>query len=204
MKKTNTWFSIIEVLVGMLIFSLGLVAVLVLIFSSMNLNDYNKNYIIASNLAREQIELVKNIRDSNYNTIHNWNQIDYLWNYEDVTNYFSTWTYYTLENDFATPDNPIIVKKIENFWEGINELNNKMKSYKLCLDNKNRYTYDCSGINKQTKFYRYLYVDNLNYSSGATTYIVPDAFVLKSKVIWYIRGYHEVELKTILTDWKRL
>ena len=36
-----------------------------IIVSTLRVNDYNKNYIIASNLAREQIEQVRNIRDSN-------------------------------------------------------------------------------------------------------------------------------------------
>jgi hypothetical protein len=40
------------------------------------LNDYNKNYIIATNLAREQLELVRNIRDSNYKQIKKYNQIN--------------------------------------------------------------------------------------------------------------------------------
>ena len=69
-------FSIIEVLVGIFIFSLGLVSIFVLLTSALNLNELNKNKIIASNLAREQIELFRNIRDVNYATLHNWNQIN--------------------------------------------------------------------------------------------------------------------------------
>jgi hypothetical protein len=40
------------------------------------MNDYNKNYIVTSNLAREQIELVRNIRDSNYQQLKKYNQIN--------------------------------------------------------------------------------------------------------------------------------
>ena len=69
-------FSIIEVLVGIFIFSLGLVSIFMLLTSALNLNELNKNKIIASNLAREQIELFRNIRDVNYATLHNWNQIN--------------------------------------------------------------------------------------------------------------------------------
>jgi len=202
-QKNTSWFSIIEILVGMLVFALWLSAVFVLIISSLNLNDYNKNYIIASNLAREQIELIKNIRDSNYFTIHNWNQINPLGDYNDVNNFFSTWTYYKIENDFNSSSFPIRVQKINNFWEGQSLLKSQMKSYQLCLDEKNRYTYTCAS-SKETQFYRYLFIDSLQYSSWWTIYTVPDAFVLKSKVIWYMRGYHETEIKTILTDWKRL
>ena len=41
--------------------------------STININTYNKNYTIASNLAREQIELIRNIRDTNYRKIQVWN-----------------------------------------------------------------------------------------------------------------------------------
>jgi hypothetical protein len=43
--------------------------------SSININDLNKNQVIASNLAREGIEVIRNIRDSNYETYHKYNWI---------------------------------------------------------------------------------------------------------------------------------
>jgi len=55
---------------------MGILSVYSVIISTLNLNDYNKNYIIASNLAREQLELVRNIRDSNYKKIQIYNQIN--------------------------------------------------------------------------------------------------------------------------------
>jgi len=88
-------FSIIEVLVGIFVFSLGLVAVFMLLSSSMTLNELNKNKILASNLAREQIELLRNIRDTNYQRLQPWNLIN-----PDIINtsqVFSTGSYYTLE-----------------------------------------------------------------------------------------------------------
>ncbi|MDF1682850.1 MAG: hypothetical protein P1U46_03960 [Patescibacteria group bacterium] len=42
----------------------------------LKMNDYNKNYIIASLLAKEQTELVRNIRDSNYSKIQVYNKIN--------------------------------------------------------------------------------------------------------------------------------
>jgi hypothetical protein len=44
-----------------------------IISSTLRVNDYNENYIIASNIAREQLELVRNIRDSNYIKIKPYN-----------------------------------------------------------------------------------------------------------------------------------
>jgi Tfp pilus assembly protein PilV len=75
-KTTLSAFSIIEVLIGIFIFSLGLVSIYALLASSLRINDYNSNAIIASNLAREQVELFRNIRDTNYKKLQVWNQIN--------------------------------------------------------------------------------------------------------------------------------
>jgi hypothetical protein len=41
----------------------------------MKLNDYSKNSIIASNLARESLEIVRNVRDNNYKNMFKWNKL---------------------------------------------------------------------------------------------------------------------------------
>lgn len=200
----HQWFSMIEILVSILIFSLWLTAVYALIVSSLKLNDYNKNYIIASNLAREQIELIKNIRDSNYRTIHGWNQIDPKWEYDSEDDFFEIGKYYTIENNYsATADFPIKVWEISNFWEGPENISTKMQSYRLCLDSANRYTHNCIA-NTPTYFYRYLKIEPLTYKSGATDIVEDEAMRVTSKVIWYYRGYNDTQITTILTDWKRL
>lgn len=202
-QNKRAWFSIIEVLVSILVFSFWLVSIYTLIFSTLRLNDYNQNFIIASNLAREQIELFKNIRDSNYQSIHAWNQKNPLWSYSNAGDFFSTGTYYTLENNFSTLSNfPVKVTSLSDFWEGLTELTWKMKEYKLCIWNTG-YTYDCTWM-IESIFYRYLKIDEAKYMSWATEVIIPNSFVVTSKVIWYKKGYHETELKTLITDWKRL
>lgn len=198
----NKWFSIIEILIWIFIFTLGLVSIYALIISSLRLNDYSKNSIIASSLAKEGIELVRNIRDGNYNTIHKWNKLP--WN--DVNNLFLTWVYYKIENDFwFSASFPIKIEVISNFWEWKNEINEttwKMNNYRLCLDSQNRYTYDCSTWNLKSYFYRYIKFDDVEYNSW-TLQKIDDALKLTSKVIWYNNWYHEVELKTIITDWQK-
>jgi hypothetical protein len=86
-----------------------------LLSSSMTLNELNKNKIIASNLAREQIELLYNIRDVNYQRIQPWNlqNPDSL----DYSQVFSTGSYYTLESDTNFAGFPIIVSEISPFLE---------------------------------------------------------------------------------------
>lgn len=193
-------FSIIEIMISIFVFTLWLMWVYAIIISTMNLNDYNKNYIIASNLAREQLELIRNIRDNNYKKVQNYNQIDP--NSSTYTDVFQTWSYYKISNDFSSlTTTPIKVEKITSFLEWKDKLNTiEMKSYKLCLDWNNLYTYDCTTWNKQTVFYKYLKIEEVKDKN----WIINDALKVTSKVIWNMRGYHETEISTILADWKRL
>jgi hypothetical protein len=67
-----------------------------LLQSSFNINEDNKNRIVAANLSRESVELVRNIRDSNYVNIHKFNQINPKYSsansddYSKVENLFQT------------------------------------------------------------------------------------------------------------------
>lgn len=205
-KKNKKAFSIIEILIWIFVFSLWITSVYVIIISTLKLNDNNKNYIIATNLAREQIELVRNIRDSNYIDIKPYNLIntDSAWNGPK----FSDWKKYIIENDYSNTWNfSIKVSDISSwFKEGQDKLNSIwMLSYKLCLDSELRYTYDCiSAWNTKTDFYRYISIEPVKYSESWSAITLTDSFLLKSKVIWYNRWYHEFEVNSIIADWKRL
>ncbi len=196
-------FSIIEILVAILIFALWITSIYMLINSSLKANSYNKNQIIAANLAREELELVRNIRDSNYKVLKIWNLKNPSLNDYSNNNKFLTGHIYKIENDYSFwATFPIKIEEIIDFWEGKSELEGKMNNYRLCITNTWLYTYNCSSStwNKKTKFYRYLKVEEVKTIS----WVINNALKVTSKVIWYINGYHEIEISTILTDWKRL
>ena len=89
--------SIIEVMIAIFIFTLWVASVLMIITSTAWVNTYNKNFIIASNLAREQIELIRNIRDTNYKKFQKWNMLR-----PETTSYnvvFKEWSFYKIENN---------------------------------------------------------------------------------------------------------
>lgn len=198
MKKNIKWFSIIEILVWIFIFTLWLASIFGILVSTLNLNDYNKYYIIATNLAKEEIELFRNIRDSNYIQVKKFNQINPAW--ENFDELFETGSYYKLENDYD--DSAIFsikVEKIDNFWEWQSNLNSKMQDYRLYLDSENRYVYE-KDLNKPTDFYRFLEIEEVK----DIDWIINNALKIKSKVIWYKKWYHEYEINTIITDWIRL
>jgi type IV pilus assembly protein PilV len=58
--KDNRGFSIIEILIGMSIFSIGILAVAAMQISAVKNNKVGNTYTQASTLARTQMELIKN------------------------------------------------------------------------------------------------------------------------------------------------
>ena len=214
-RQDTLWFAIIEILIWMFIFSLWILSIYAILVQIININTYNKNHIVATNLAREQLELVRNIRDSNYVKIQKYNQLNPKQFDENEDDYsdvilISTWSYYKIENDFSSSSSfPILMEKIENdqFWQWEWELNNKMKNYRLCLDSENRYVYCDSTITTHipTKFYKYIEVSEVRTKDYVgDNDVIENAMKIKSKVIWYIKWYHEYEINTIIADRKRL
>ncbi|MBI2459340.1 MAG: hypothetical protein HYV53_02175 [Parcubacteria group bacterium] len=73
--KNNLGISILEVIVAMTIITLGLVGVLSLVIQNVKAQYINKNVLIASDLAGEGLELIRNVRDFNWLTPGNtWKQ----------------------------------------------------------------------------------------------------------------------------------
>lgn len=66
LSVSSRGFTLVEVLVAILIFGLGLISAFVLSSSANSLSMRSKQEIIATNLLREQLELFKNIRDTNF------------------------------------------------------------------------------------------------------------------------------------------
>lgn len=209
MKKifipTRAAFSIIEVMIGIFVFSLWLVAVFALLSTSLSANDLNKNSIIAWQLAREQIELVRNIRDTNYKSLKLWNQLDpkETLALSDKTNnskVFIPWNYYFIENDISSWN-----ITVQHLWSSIPEWKSDLVSmrwtYGLCFDSSNRYV-KCNAWNtSESIFYKFLLVEN---AQDDVWNDIDDAYIFTSKVIWYKRWYHDFEINTILTDWRRI
>lgn len=219
MKYSNIYFSkgfsIIEVMVGIFIFTMGLISIYALLVASLKVSDYNKNAIIAANLAREQIEILKNVRDTNYKKLQIWNQINPSETYTTSIDVFSSWStitgsgsYYTIENDFSSGVSfPLRVQDVSiGFKQGPNFLADPgMKQYQLCQDVWTLRYLTCPSVLPpdmiETYFYRYLLLEVASYDDGT---IIPETFKVTSKVIWSKRWYHEFDIKTLITDWRRI
>lgn len=77
MKKyftNNRGFTLMEVTVVMAIVTIGMLGVSSLVVQNIQTENVNKNYLVASMLAQEGIELIRNIRDANWlNPGNSWN-----------------------------------------------------------------------------------------------------------------------------------
>ncbi len=181
----------------MFIFSLWIISVYAVISSSVRINDYNRHYIIASNLAREQLEILRNNRDYNYAKIQKFDQINPA--NQDFSNILEKWIY-TVENNFDNAASfPLNIEKISdnmNLSEEIMQNSNTSlrDEYRVYFDETKRiYTFEETG-NKKTPYIKYIEISRDN----------DNQILITSRVIWESRGRHDFEIKTILTDWKQL
>ena len=92
-KLNNKGFSILEASVVMGVVSIGLLGVFSLVLQNIQVQKVNKNMLVASMLAQEGLELVRNIRDDNWiaspqvawdSNIAGWNNNDFTVDYTMV------------------------------------------------------------------------------------------------------------------------
>lgn len=73
LNKNNKGFTLLETIVAVGVIMVGLIAVLVLINSSLFYVSLIKDRLVAANLNSESLEVVRNIRDNNWLQNLSWN-----------------------------------------------------------------------------------------------------------------------------------
>lgn len=66
-------FSIIEIIVVLFIISIGLIGILSLIVQNIQSQSYNQGNLIAYQLSQEGVELIRRVRDTNWNSVQDFN-----------------------------------------------------------------------------------------------------------------------------------
>ena len=196
----------LELMVAIVLFTMGFLSAYMLIDAGLNLATQGKNEIIAANLLREEIELVKGMRDSNWLTYQQW---DSIVDVHDTTTSATSLTpgYYTIENRYL-PQNPIILRRIDSFSGAASEIatdeNSITPRLQLCLDSHRRYTHDCSGATSRSPFSSYIVVEALSsVTTGGAPVAIPSAYRIRAVVTNTERGFHTYTASTIITDWKQ-
>ncbi len=189
--SSNQWFTLIELIIAMAVFSIGLVGAYMMLERSNFLSASSQDEIIAYNLMRSDIEEIKNMRDTNWVALRAWSGSN--WNMIP-SEYLVSWKDYILKEEFDSIDNQFKLKVIEKI---------PSTDHKLCREaNTPRYGYcDSATYKTPTKFRKVLKVETI-WSDDGISSSMPDTLKITSIVSTEIpkRTY---TLSTLITDWKR-
>jgi len=87
-KKNKKGFTLIEVITILFVISLGMIGVLSLIVQNIQSQSLNKDTLIGYQLAQEGVELIRQVRDTNWREGRAWNTYlavgDYYMDYTDI------------------------------------------------------------------------------------------------------------------------
>lgn len=164
MKKLKA-FTLIETLIVIIVFCIGILAVLQWLSQTLRNKDYANTQIKSAFLAREWIELIFNLRDANYHKELPWNcifkykdHIDTLIlddHWEDEVNPFCIWYFWSWDAN---------ILKI-GIWSGkeyidVNTGNISEQDFDQIFDNFQIYLHTWKVLNSETWFvYNYEWED---------------------------------------------
>lgn len=190
-----------EVIVAFGIMILGIVSILILTSYNLTSADYGEKRLIASNLAREALEVVRNVRDSNWLAGNAWdaglpiNQTES--DYRQIVNFTETAT----SGSYAL--------------EGVEQDLETCSACKLYVANtifSHLDTGTDSGFRRQVKFQDICDDDPIHNDDEYVVKLITEncginprvGFVLTSRVIWYAPNgdKKEVSIQDRIFDWR--
>ncbi len=170
----NKGFTIVEVLISLMIITVGMLAVLVLFSQNVHARAYTKNKLIASMLAQEGVELVRNIRDQNWKDAQPWNTGSGAGNADDILQ----------DLDFTV-----------DYVNGVIDIGG-IANAQLYINSDGFYEHTVTATS--TPFYRLMVVSLHDLDGGGD-----DAIKLTSTVRWdQGNNTHDYVVTTMLFDWK--
>ncbi|MCD6435016.1 MAG: prepilin-type N-terminal cleavage/methylation domain-containing protein [Clostridiales bacterium] len=178
--KNNKAFSLLEVTIAMGILVIGILGVFSLVIQNVQVQTINKQYLIASMLAQEGIEIVRNKRDNN------WLDDDHPVWYKGIADGDNNFIV-----DYLDPDSDSYTF---DFMPG-NITDNATQLY---LNANHFYTHVSTG-NTATPYHRLIEI--YDFVLGTQE----DYFRVVSRVQWTGQGRtHEYIAETLLYNWRGL
>lgn len=211
-SHSRSGFTLVELLVGMTVFAIGMTGILALLGNTFASAKYASHEVVVAWILREQMELVKNARDSNLKNYATWDKI--LLSDNSTT----TWTggVYLIENNFNDStvsyewdgkihQSPILLKNItQNFPLDIAQIWSRTKLYR---DSQDRYTHNAVSPVIETPYASYLKITPLAYDDNWQSVLVQKDgknqwWIIDARVIVKTgNNYREYDAKTLITDW---
>ncbi len=222
--QSQKGFTIMELIVGMTIFAISMTGILALLSTTIQNATYSRQEIIASNLLREQVELVKNIRNSN---IRSFLPFDTVKNNQTITpgtyfvqNDFTSTGVKLNQNNLGWSDGIITEMPVSLSWVTLTTSNSGTLFHEaqLYFDDQWRYTHIHTSTG--TEYASYMIIKPLEFQNGTNVLKVqkdnPNStpsvpmpkinqwYILDARVIvkWNGEYYREYDLESVITDWK--
>lgn len=208
-------FTLVELLVGMTIFTVGITSIFLLLESTFKSASISRNEIIVANLLREQIELIRNLKENNYKNFAKWDLAKIENSTE--TNLFE-WTFLVENNfgekEFKFDENWINESPIKITEKILSDEKNNEKIFeetRLCFNSENFYIHCNNSTNeKKTSFASYVKISEMKYdeknenskilneNNENQAYTI-EAFVINKNG----SNYRKYDTKTIITNWMK-
>lgn len=215
----NKGFTLLEVLMAVIIFAIGIVSAMTLAFSDLNKTKNNYNKIRAAHLAREGVELIRNIRDSNW--------LKYQANVDcsaaaglQYCNFDEDLNYNFVSIDYST-NTPNVICSGFTFDNCLSNEKNINTSNNVCLNNQtcdlfqidNLYKHDLTTTTLSTNLARAIQIrsicrngDGLEYFEFGTSDCAPEEKIgieVTSRVRWEEpSGVDFIDVQAYLYDWR--
>ena len=216
-KRNYKSQGIIESLVAITVVVVGLVSVLTLAVFNLRVQVCSHDMLIATNLAKEGIEVVRSIRDTNWMNGDDWDQ-GLITEYDNPV---SEERGFLFRNGsvWEGEDDEYFIEDIGCSWEECVISDDLARLYLKSLDDK--ILYDQSGFMSPlefvaTKFYRVVFVNEICLDDSNQEYILTVynqhcedftdekiGFQIKSKVGWYDKDImRTVEAEEWIYNWR--
>lgn len=204
MKFSKIGTSIVESMVVMLIVVTGVIWMYNIFTKSQRVSDSSSNRVQAIAIAREWIEALTNIRDTNWliysaNNTNCWNTFNYNW-WCIITDVDIPAGSYRLYKN--TTNNRWMIDAVSVTWTGGYKNNAYKNAFEIRNDSKGFYTQQTgTGTSFSPLFTREI---KISYPSDAGT--PTQKMNIESIVRWWdsarANGFYEINLQTTLTNWK--
>jgi len=102
LSSSRRGFTVLELMVGVVIFTIGFLGAYLLVNSANDVSLRSRDELIGANLMREQIELIKNLRDTNWLQFRTWDSLGLAMDPVVPTPTLEDNAYYTIENNFTS------------------------------------------------------------------------------------------------------
>lgn len=194
-------------MVGIIIFTLGFLGAYLLIQSASNASLRSRDEIIGANIMREQIELLKNMRDTNWIQFRKWDSIELAKPSMESDTTLRSGNFYSIASNY-TGGKSIHIEKIVlpslSTQDMTKEFQKDHSAIRLCTDSLGRYVHDCTGTNTKTSYASFFKVEPLMTTNTLTnTPITVDrAYKITVFFVSFSTGYRITNMSTIITDWK--